>query len=400
LRPLTVWVFEAPLFAGDPSPVALADVDIAFDPPRGGERQLLKTGVDGSVVVEGDFSNSAGAAITASSIDHVIATALDASPDHPRANRMGKPTSDVVILLPRNDSGITARSVSMRGQFVGKTAGSVIDVSTNILPRLGNTVTDRPNYGLRAPRAKAFTLIAHEQTLVDAPNVPEPIKSFRIDLPARDADDVLFDLDITNTPALVTKAVSIRASGPAGFVVERCSAIVHSAESTFLLGAFRRATITEGSSSCEAEITLAETTVPAPETALTTVSLTAADGSRTLRMEQGAPASASFDSFLLPIAIPEASRALTDPIPVSSPPSGVDLRIEVFANDQLAWVLDTPTGGLTTRDLVMPRPTFGFTADVTILALAFILEADHATLPSGVVIAKRSATSRDVLVRR
>lgn len=395
---LTIWVYEEPLFAGEPR-TPLADVEIAFDPPEAGERQTLRTDPDGRAIVKGDFS-SAGGSVTAISKDHLVVTALDASPKRPRGNPIGKPPEDVVLVLPKLDTGVLARSVEMKGTLIGKTSKSVIDVSTSILPRLGNTVTDRPNYALRAVRDRPFVLVAHEQTLPDGPNeTPDPIKSFRIDVPARDVDGTL-DLDIANAPALKTQSVHVRATLPPSF--ERCSVIAQSAESTLLVGAFRHASIVDGSS-CDAEMTVADVTSIAPETAITTTTLVAADGARLTRVDQGiATDGARVDGFLTPLAaIPDASRKVGDPIPnVERPPPGATMKIEVFANEQLVWVLDTPTGGLTTSSVTLPKPAISFSADVTLLAIVIVVEADPVVLPSGKVIYRRSAMSRDIIVRR
>jgi hypothetical protein len=400
--PLVVWVLDEGLTAFDP-PTPLAGVEIAFDPPDGLARELMRTEADGHVVVEADFTRE-GAAITAASPDHVIVSALNISPTyaHLRPNTFGKPAEDIVLVPPRLDRAILGATVELRGALAGKAEKSAVDVSVSALRRLGNDTTTEGSYVLRAPRGRPFVLFGHEQSTPANPTeLPELIKSFRIDVPARDTDGVL-DIDIGAAAALPTKPVRIHADVPIDEpfgTPPDCLGLVKSAESTLLVGGFRRQFPNTGG--CDVEMTVADANIE-PESTITSVVLTAFDGSRSVRTERGVLADgAKIDNFLIPPTIVEASRTIQDAIPIERINAGTDVHVDVFAGNQLLWVLDGPIGRLRKPALNLPAP-FGvtFTVDVNLFAITITARADGTQLPSGKMIWGREATSRDVLVRR
>jgi hypothetical protein len=402
--PLTVWALDEATGAGDPQ-MPLANVEVAFDPPGGGARVVSRTAPDGHVVFEADFTKEGGT-VTVISADHVFVSALDASPATARArpNSAGKPAEDLVLVVPRLDTAMLAETIELRGALTGKTKPeSIVDVSVSGVRRLGSNATREESYSLRAPRARPFFLLGHElesNKPAGGTTVNEVIKSFRLEVPAREAHGEL-DIDVASVPPLPLRPVRVRAplppGGPFGAAAS-CSATVQAADSTLLLGAFRRGA--NDGAACDLDMTVAETDI-APDTPLTTAVLVAPDGSRSVRTEPGVLADgASLDGFVLPPVIADVSRSLRDPIAVERLPPDADVRIDVFAGNQLMWVLTSPPGGLRTPTLVMPASPTRFTADITLLALTVTVQLERTVLPSGTVVHRREATSRDVIVRR
>lgn len=401
--PFTVWVFDEGLGAGE-SKQPLADVEVDFDPPDGAARVRARTAADGHVVFDADFTK-AGGTVTVVSPDHVIVSALDASPQTARArpNDAGKPPEDLVLVMPRLDAAIRASTIDLRGMIAGKDDGASVDVSASGVRRLGSSYAKDPTYILRAPRARPFFLVAHEISSTreaSGASVNELTRSARIDVPPHDADTVL-DVDLSNATPLPLRQARVRATFPPGgpFGADgSCSATVHGADSTLLAGIFRKST--KDATGCDLEMTVAETEV-APDTLLTSAVLVAPDGSRSERTEVGVLASsATLDDFVAPPVVADVSRSLREPIAIEGLPAGADVRVDVFAGDQLLWVLRSPPGGLPDGVLHVPLAPVSFSADVVLLALAITAELDRVVLPSGTEVYRRTATSRDVVVRR
>ena len=97
----------------------------------------------------------------------------------------------------------------------------------------------------------------------------------------------------------------------------------------------------------------------------------------------------------------DAERATTDPIPLDGFPAGADLRLDVFAADQLIWILHGPPGGPHGKSVVLPSPLgIEFTVDIRLLAVSIVAEVDRIGLPPHGELYRRSATSRDMTLRR
>ena len=202
----TVWAFDERTSA-DGADTPLAGAEVAFDPPGGGARVIATTAADGHVTFEGDFTRG-GASVTVYEVEHVLVSALQASPEsaRARANTVGKPAADLVLFAPRLDDALRRSTVELRGALLSKRdAASAIDLATSGLPRLGIATVTPTTYVLHAPMGRPFFLIGHEtKSLVNTAGTVENdhVASFRVDVPASSVDTSL-DVDI----ARVTRSV-------------------------------------------------------------------------------------------------------------------------------------------------------------------------------------------------
>ncbi|MDF2692667.1 MAG: hypothetical protein K0S65_1050 [Labilithrix sp.] len=406
--PLTVWLFDESLSIADEAR-PLARVDVALDPPGGGDRVIRQTEADGHVTFDADFS--AGAArVSGFSPEHTLVTMLDVSPDSiaQRPNTYGKPPHDLVLVLPRLDSAIRSTSVEVHGALTGKRdPAHVVSIAASGLGRLGTSITAGPTYTLRAPRGRAFFLLGHETGPLreEATTVTiEHFESFRVDSAPLEADGTL-DIDLGSVTPLPTKTVRLRAATPAGSGAfgtgTRAVAEILSADSQLVTGAFTRSSAAAEGTSFDLDMTVVDTDI-APERLMTQASLFAPDGSISRRSELGAVSDGTaWTDFLAPPVVPDASRTLADAIPLDRFPSGADLRIEVFANEQLIWVLHGAPGGPRESTFVLPSP-FGitFSADVQLFAVSIAAEVDRVELPPHGAFYRRVAIGRDVILRR
>lgn len=407
--PLTVWAFEERLHPADPSEVdaPLAGALVAFDPPGGGARVVRPLEADGHATFEGDFA-AGTATVTVYSPQHLLVSLIETSPEAAarRPNAFGKPASDLVVVVPRLDDGVRARSVELRGKLANRrAAASTVDVSASSLRRLGSFATKTDEYALRVPRDRPFFLLGHEIENVARDgavltNVPRG--SFRIDVPARSADGVL-DIDVAAAAPLPTRTVRVRLDKPAGARAlfgdgSRGTATVVSAESELLLGAIESAKPTADGAGFEVAMRVAETDIGS-EHALTMSTLTAPDGSRSVRFDPGVAADgATLADFLPPLVVGQASRSITDPIPLDGFPAGADLVVEVYAGGQLGWLVLGPPGGSKSPAFVLPAPLEIRFPEL--VALAIEARADPINLPPRGAFHRRVATSRDVPVHR
>ncbi|MBS2012039.1 MAG: hypothetical protein JST00_04080 [Deltaproteobacteria bacterium] len=409
LTPITVWVVDAPLALGD-TERPIAGALVAFDPPGGGARIEKTTDADGRVAFEADFTQG-GAAVSAVSEEHALSTKLDVRPATiaARPNESGKPAGDLVIVLPRFDAARGSASVALTGKILGKRdPASLVDLSASGQKRKGSTITSEATYALDVPRGRPFFLLGHESKKVEntfSVVTNDLLGSFRIDVPARDADGAL-DVDITKATALPLRTKQVRIVVPRGpgspFGDDsRASAIVVGSDSQLLLGPVRKVVRSGDGSAFDAEMGLVDVDI-APERPLTRASITAGDGSRSIRIEPGIAADgATFTDFLLPPTVVEASRSLADAIPLDGVPKGADLRIDVYAAGQLLWVLESPPGGLASPTLKLPAPAgIVLSTDVQVFGLALNALVDPIPLSSSTKVYRRSSVSREILVRR
>ena len=404
----TVWAFEERTGAPGQSPDApLAGAEVAFDPPGGGTRVIARTAVDGHVTFEGDFTRG-GASITLYDRDHVLVSAVQASPDtaRARANAIGKPESDLVMFAPRLDEALRRNTIEVRGALLSKRdAATTVDLAASGIPRQGSVTTTDATYALRAPPGRPFFMIGHEtRNLVNEPgNVEnEHIASFRAEVAAAQVDTVL-DVDIASARSLTTVAVRLRAELPlqptspfgAG---SRASATVISADSRMLVAPIRSVHMAADGRAFDLAMTVAQTDI-APERPLTRVSLVAPDGSRSLRFEPGIVADgAIWNDFPVPPFVSEASRSLGEPLPLEDFPAAADLLVEIYAGTQLAWIISGPPGGLREKSVTVPSPL-----EIRLPALvvaSFIAQMDREVLAPRGEVFRRVAISRDVLMRR
>jgi hypothetical protein len=402
----TVWAFEDRT-AIDGTDTPLAGAEVAFDPPGGGPRVIATTAADGHVTFEGDFTRG-GASVTVYEVEHVLVSALEASPDsaRARANTLGKPGSDLVLFAPRLDDALRRGTVELRGALLSKRdAASAVDLATSGIPRLGIAAVTPTGYVLRAPSGRPFFLIGHEtKSLVNAAGTVENehIASFRVDVPATSVDTSL-DVDIARVTQLPTTTVHLRTElplapnspfGPGS----RSSATVVSADSALLVGPIRNVHATADGRAFDLEMTVAQTDI-APERTITRASLLAPDGSQSIRVEQGVVADlTTWKDFPLPPFVAEASRSLADPLPLDDVPAGADLLVEIYAGDQLAWIISGPPGGLREKVVTLPPPL-----EIRLPALvaaSLIAQMDHVTRSPRGEIYRRVAVSRDVVMRR
>lgn len=400
----TVWVLDEPT-ALDGAEAPLPNVRVAFDLPDG-RRIEKRTASDGHVTVE-DVIGEAGVSVTVLSDDHVYVTMLEASPQAARArpNLSGKPESDLVIFPPRLDPVAERHTVSLRGAISGKrNVDDEITLSASSLVRLGRASTTEPSYVLRAPRDRPFFLLGHQRSLIAGTQQRELSKSFRIDLPARSGDELL-DLDVGKLPALPTTTIRIRAEGVPGGAVPfgdgtQASAAVASADSQVETGLFARATPAAGGFDLDVAIV---TTDVAPERLLSKVVLTAPDGSKSARVEQGPMESGKvWNEFLPPptIAQPEQSRIARDPISLDGFPTGADLVAEVFAGGSLLWILEGPPGGPRGKTFSIPYRDEVNVPLVAVFALSLSARKERVALPRRGAFYRYTSTYRDILLRK
>ncbi|MDB4935971.1 MAG: hypothetical protein JWP87_2943 [Labilithrix sp.] len=404
---LTIWAFEE-RSGTDGADVPLAGAQVAFDPPGGGARMLGTIAPDGHATFEADFT-AGGGMVSVFDADHVLVSVYAPSPDaaRERPNRIGKPASDVVMFAPRLDDAVRRATVELHGALVSKhDLTSSIDLSASGVPQLGATETTDPSYVLRAPRGRPFFLIGHESHNVTlaAQNIEnELLGSFRVDMPALDADTT-HDVDIAKATKLGTHLVHTRAefpksvtsafgTGTSGF------GTVVSADSGILLAPIKSSRPSSDGHAFDLEMSVAETDV-APERPLTRVSLVAADGSRSVRLEPGIAADGTtWSDFLAPpfVAASATPTALTDPIVVDDFPAGGELVMNVYAGTQLAWIIEGSARALD-GPIVLPVPL-----EVrlpALVAVSFVARADRVDLPPRGEVYRRVSTSHDVLFRR
>lgn len=412
--PFTVWVFdEGSTIADEGAP--LPGVMVALDAPGGAAsggaaRVVHTTEADGHVTFDADFSGGA-LHVSAFSGDHTLVTMLDASPDTARArpNTFGKPAEDLAIVLPRLDAAIRSAAVELRGAITGKRdLADSLSLSAGAVRRIGQDETKAATYALRGPKNVPFVVLGHEagtQTDTNGTITFEHVKSFRIDVPARATDQIL-DLDVASSAALAMQQLHLRADLPIGsaspFVAgTRASAIVQSADSSLLVGTFGSVAATSDSLGFDLVVNVAQTDI-APERVTTSASIVAPDGSASIRTELGiAPDQTVWSDFLFPATVDSVNRSIADPVPLAGFPAGADLRMEVYAADQLVWVLHGPPGGPRADSVTIP-PSLGidFPISVQLVALSVIAQAERVPLPPHGELYRRVAISHDVTLRR
>jgi hypothetical protein len=267
-----------------------------------------------------------------------------------------------------------------------------------------------PFYVLRAPRDRSFFLLGHAlKDLIDpAGNAlsNDLIKSFRIDLPARN-DDELLDLELATLAPLPTRPLRIHAEMPRSdgspFVAgTRAYATVSSADSGLQLGIFAGATPTADGRGFDVDVTLAETDI-APERPLTQATLVAPDGSRSTRMEPGiVPSGAAWTDFQAPPTVPDpdAPRTTKDAIPLSGFPAGADLEVQVLAGGSLFWILHGPPGGPRERSFTIPYRDEVRSTDVQVFAVSVVAQTDRVVLPTRGELYRRASSFRDIHIRK
>lgn len=407
---LTVWAFEERLDL-DSALKPLAGADIAFDPPGGGARLTLTVAADGHATFEGDFTRGE-ASVTVFDRQHVLVSAIEVSPDAVRAhpNTIGKPPGDLVMFAPTLDDVIRASTVELRGALVGKRdATTSIDLSASGVSRLGSLETTEAAYSLRVPRGRPFFLLGHEtKNLESAPTKLENelVGSFRIDVPALDADTTR-DIDVAAAAKLDVRTVHLRADLPLGATSPfgtgtRCSGTVLSADSRLLVAPIASALASADGHAFDLGMFVAATDI-APERPLTRVSLVAADGSRSVRVEPGIVADATtMRDFLLPplVVAGPAPAGLNEPITFDDFPAGAELAVEIYAGPQLAWVITGPARDASRArgPLTLPHPV-----EIRMPALvvaSFSARTDRLDLAPRGEIYRRVSISRDVLFRR
>lgn len=406
----TVWAFEErDSFAAEDRP--LAGAEIAFDPPGGGARVILNAAADGHATFEGDFTRGGGS-VTIFDREHVLVSAIEVSPDAARShpNTLGKPPEDLVLFVPSLDDVVRAHTVELRGTLVGKRdASTSIDLSASGITRLGSVETRGDAYVLRVPRGRPFFLIGHEtkNTGSEASHVTnELVGSFRVDMPALDADTTR-DIDVKSATRLPLRSVHVRAVLPSGAgspfgTGTRGSATALSADSRLLLAPIESAQASTDGRAFDLTMAVAETDL-APERALTRTSLVASDGSRSVRVEPGVvPDGTTFDDFLTPprIVAGIAPTGLNEPILVGDFPAGAELGIEVFAGPQLAWVITAPA-----RDASHARDAITLPVPLEIrlpalVAASFSAKSGPVALAPRGEVFRRVSISHDVLFRR
>jgi len=403
--PFTVWVLDEGASAADVG-LPLGGAQVAFDPPGGGERIVRATAPDGHVTFETDLARG-GAAVTVASTDHVVLTLLDARPgdDGARATRFGKPAADLVAIVPRLDDAIARASVGLSGAIRGKLQeADLVSLSVSGLRRLGNTETREAAFAMRAPRDRPFLLLGHELRTPFAGDSLEHVRSFLLEVPAR-ATDGAIDVDVAAAPPLPTRTVVLELEPPRGAGSPfgpgtRASAAVLGADSDLLPGAFVKSA--ERADGRGFDVTMAVAEVDAAgERIVTRAIVSAPDGSFSVESSPGASPSGRVTGFLLPPAIPEASRSLADGVPLSGFPAGAELEADVFAGRQRVWVLRGPAGGLRGDRLDFPAP-FGisFSPDVQVFAVRITARMDALAGERAAEVFRHVASSRDVLIRR
>jgi hypothetical protein len=410
--PFTVWVFdEGSTIADEGAP--LPGVTVALDAPAGGAaaaRVVKTTEADGHVTFDADLSHG-GLHVSAFSADHTLVTMLDASPDTARArpNTFGKPAEDLAIVLPRLDATIRSSTVELRGAIAGKRdLADALSLSAGAVRRIGQDETKAATYAIRAPKNVPFVVLGHEagtQSDTNGTITFEHVKSFRLDLPARAADEVL-DIDVAASPALAMQPLHLRADIPTGnaspFVPgTRASAIVQSADSSLLVGTFGSITATSDALGFDLVVNVAQTDI-APERVTTQASIVAPDGTTSIRTELGIAADKTvWSDFLFPAPVDSVNQSISDPVPLAGFPAGADLRLEVYAADQLVWILRGPPDGPHADSVTMPPPLgIDFPIAVQLVALLVIAQADRVPLPPHGELYRRVAVSHDVILRR
>jgi hypothetical protein len=407
--PFTIWVFDEGATVTDPD-APLPNIAVAFDPPSAGARVVRTTGADGHVTFDADFARGT-ARVSAFSAEHTLVTILDTSPEVARArpNTFGKPVEDLAIALPRLDRSIRQASVELRGTLTGKReAAHPVYLAASALRRLGGDDTKTSSYAVRTPRARPFFLLGHELgegSVGSGTAAIDHIKAFRLDPPPR-AEDGALDIDIGSSAPLPVRTVRVRADKPSRDAAlfgpgSRAEAAIRSADSQLLVGPLVRMNATPDGRGFDLEMALAETDI-SPERLITQASMTAPDGSSSRRSELGIiEDGVAWIDFLPAPSVPDASRKLTDAIPLPDFPDGADLRVEVFAAGQLVWILHGHSGGLREKGFILPT-LFGlrFSADVQLLAVSLAAEVDRVLLPPHGEFYRRVSTSRDITLRR
>lgn len=362
----------------------LAGALVLFDPPGGGARIARTTRADGTVDFEADFA-SGGANVTVDSPDHVIFTALDVTPVAP------------VVLSPARLTRVAREaSISLRGVISGTDPrGTRVDVAASGV-RLGAYEGPSGTYALRAPRGVPFFLLGHETKNVTSDGarvVNEHVRSFRVDVTARDADGTL-DLDLAAIPTLAVRSVPLRAELPAApfEAGTKASATVLSGTSDVLVAPVERSAPSADGRAFDLAMSVPAVDI-APERAFTRVVLVAPNGARSLRTEPGVVADgAVIGDFALPPPVPQGTRSIARPIAIEGAAPDAEVSVEVIANGQIGWILRAPQKRLASVTLPVPpgRPLPPLVA-VRIVTRADRLDRD---------IYRRVAISADLLLFR
>jgi len=400
---LILWVLEEPL-TPDAAPTPLANATVVYGATTETSPPRATTAADGSTRITRDFA--AGAVfVTAISPEHTVVSMLEVSPENVRAhpNGYGKPAGDLVVVLPRTDRAIGAATLGVRGTLDRRHAPrTTVDLAASGIRRGGAAVTTGRDYAFRAARARPFFVLGHEYREAPLPQAAvranEHFGAFRFDFGARE-DDVTQSVDLSAVTPLPTREIRLRVNGP-DVSFGDAAATIESMDSGLLAGLVTRSEATTGGA-FDLRLVVAETDFGAERLA-TRVVLSRADGSRSIRTEPGVGSDgASIGDFLAPPTVVERSRSLADPIDVRDFPSGADLRVEVYAGNQLFWIMRAPAWGLRGTTLSLPPPLgVEFNADVQVFALSLAAEQDAVPLPPYGSAHRRVAVSADVLVRR
>jgi len=314
------------------------------------------------------------------------------------------PTAEDPIEVP--DCGAPNPNATLTTKAISIKPGG----SRSALARLGAATALEPRYALRAPRGRPFFVLGAALTsFIDPAGNPvsnDLVNAFRIDLPARE-DDQLLDIDLATIPALPSRTLRMRAELPqvAGTPFgagTRALASVLSADSALTLGIFSSSTATSDARAFDLSVTLVTTDI-APERPLTQAVLIAPDGSRSVRTEQGIAAEGTnWNDFAAPPTVrdPDAPRTARDPIPLDGFPPGAELTVRVLAGGQLFWIQYGPPGGPRASSFTIPYRDEIASTDVQVFAVSVVAQSDRVDLPSYGSFYRRAASSRDLRVSK
>jgi hypothetical protein len=377
---MTVRLVEEPLLVDDPSDRPIAAAEVAFDMPRdaSGNRERV------TAVTDADGRATFDVAEDALRGDAVVTMY---SPEHLSYSRLDVTEREVTLVVPRLDAATSERTVQLTGAISGRAGTTTVDLSASKIDRLGRAITDETTYAMRIPRAQPFFLVGQE---LDSKDVP--LKSFRIDVPAKDSDSRL-DVDLASVTPLAPRTIRMRVTPPASMAAgATIFANVVSAESSLFLGAPTK--VEDGA----IELAVIDTDLGG-EHALTRGVVIASDGARSIRTEVGVVADdTTFGDLLAPPKVAEASRLKTDPIPITDFPDGAALRVEMIAGGKLGWILVGPKGGLREKTIALP-PSFRVEFP-RLVAVTIAAQMDPIDIGGGRTLYRRVGVSRDVLLNR
>jgi hypothetical protein len=344
--PLDVWVAElTPGKRNDTFP-PLASATVAWDPPGGGDRQLLQTDAMGHATVYGDFTKGDGA-ITIYAADHMAFTSLAMSPTNlaklPPCP-FGKPATDLCFVLNRKLGAAPPVVAHLTGNITNKAnAGDYVSLYS---PNAGlGTDTPAGNYMITVPTGHPYTVTGWEWTPAATPPARgfdnSAVKWFKLDQPMQTSDamaniDMNAVTQVTSTKVNITVNIPGGDTGPLGGTSQSVTGL-NNLDGNENYAAAPKSTVSADKASFAESVEFVPP--PADMRVATRGLLVLKDGSLSEVLTDGVPTNGMvIDGFLTPPPVTITKATNADPIPFDGIPAECNTTLlQVVQNGEVIW---------------------------------------------------------------